>query len=466
MRQDAFLGLDIGGTGAKAGVYDAGGRPLGFGHATYQPVPLPHGHVEIPIADIERAARAAVRQAVRTSEARVRALAISSQGETFVSLDARGRPLHRAIVWYDARAQAEAKCLQRVMPDISAIAAAPKILWLRAHAPRIMARARRHLLLPDYFAWRLTGRAVTDPTTASSSGLYVDGETSYRSAALAAAGIPADFLAEIQPAGTPIARLQGGAARAWSLPADARLVTGTNDQYAGALGAGNSRPGILSVTTGTCLALVTLTRDPPRTVPPGLFVGGFPISPLFFLLAYAKTAGIVLDWFRREFCPGRTWAELERAARAVPPGSRGICVCPHFDGRISPAPDPRVRGAISGLALQHTAADIFRAMLESLCFVLRENVEFLEATGAPLRAIRAIGGGAKSDLLLQMMADVLGRTVERPRVTEAATLGAAMLAAFGAGRFPSLTAASQTLYRGGRRFRPQGKVHRAYMQLN
>ena len=456
-----YLGLDLGGTGAKAGVFDASGRLLGFGKVALTPTVSNDGRAEIPIERIYDAAAEAVREAVRTSGVEIRALAISSQGQTFVSLDADDKPLHPAIIWYDSRASEQAERMRqaasgaRPMPVIEAIATAPKVMWLRENYPELMRRARRYLLLPDYFNYLLTGEAVTDPSTASSTALYADDAPGYSPEALSAAGIAEASLAEIRPSGSAVARVRPEMANEWGLSDRTLVVVGANDQYTGALGAGNCRPGIISEATGTCLALVALTETPPKSVPAGMWLGRFPIGRYQFGLAYAKTAGVVLEWFNREFCPNKSLSELDELAASSPIGGNGVTVLPHFDGMVSPKPNPDTKGFICNLTLGSTLADIYRAILESLTFSLRENVEFLQDAGFEAGVIRSIGGGARSDFWLQMKADVTGLPVERPAVTEAAALGAAMLAAFGAGDFTSLEESSARLYKAQRVFAPE-----------
>ncbi len=379
-----------------------------------------------------------------------------------------------AILWYDARASVQADRmrqslhptrLQKTVPNVAAIDAAPKIMWLRECFPKQMARARRYLLLPDYFAYRLTGRAVTDPSTASSTALYVQDAADYCTEALAAAGIARSALAEIQRPGQPIARVLPESAKPWGLDATALFVTGTNDQYAGALGAGNCRTGIVSVTTGTCLALVTLAEALPQPLPSGLFGGRFPIPRYRYALAYSKTAGVVLEWFSRELGSGRSLRDLDEMASHVPIGSRGLMMLPHFDGMISPVSDPDARGAFLNLSLHHSCADMYRAILEALGYTLNENLELLRRSGFDVNAVRAIGGAAKSDFWLQMVADITGMPIERPVIAEAAVLGAVMLAAVGSGAFSSLEESSEAFYKRERIFEPQPERHAVYESL-
>jgi xylulokinase len=474
MKQKAYLGLDVGGTGAKAGVLDGEGRLLGFGHRPYHPQLTDEGHIEIPIQTIYEAARGAAASAIKESGARVVALSVVSQGQTFVCLDEQDEPLYPAIVWYDARAAEQAKRLSmalesshldEAMPYVSPIATGPKIMWLHDHFPALMARAKQYLLLPDYVAYRLTGSAVIDPCEASSTALYAEDAPDYCAAALAAAGIRKSELAEIRACGQPIGGVSRKSAEEWGMDTETLVVTGTNDQYSAALGAGNCRPGIVSVTTGTALALVTLTEHLPQPLPPGLLGGRFPIPRYQFALAFSKTAGVVLEWFHRELSPGESLQELDEMASRVPIGSRGVIMLPHFDGMISPVRDPDTRGAFLNLSLHHTRVEMYRATMEGLGCNLYENLELLRRCGFPIQAVRSIGGGAKSDFWTQMMADVTGFPIERPVFREAGVSGAAMIAAVGSGAFSSLQESSEALYNPGRVFDPHPDHHALYQEF-
>lgn len=471
MNSSYFVGLDLGGTGAKAAVYDNCGRLISSGYAGYMPVTSAEGYTEIPIEEIYNAARDAVRQATQGYSASIKAMAVSSQGQTFVSLDRHDRPLHNAIIWYDSRAQEEASIMQAAIdsvpstephPFAEAISSAPKILWLKNKYPEIMEKASLYLLLPEYFSYRLTGNAVTDPCTASSTGLYADDAKDYSETALSVAEIDKSQAARIQASGTAIGIVKDAAAEEFGLPDGVVLVTGTNDQYAGALGAGNSRPGIVTETTGTCLALVTLTEMLPSPLPVGLFGGRFPIAKYQFALAYSKTAGVVLDWYRKSFFADKSFDELNSAAEMTEIGSKGLTFLPHFDGTVSPIPNPNAKGFICDLTLNHSPADIYRSILESISFSLRENIDFLYDKGFNIDVVRSIGGGAKSDFWLQMKADVINVPVEKPKITEAATLGAAMLAAVGYGMYDSVAECSENFYHVDKIFEPNKSAHDEY----
>lgn len=471
MKAAGYLGLDLGGTGAKAGVFDQNGLPVALARVPFRPAGLTDGRVEMPIETIYSAVRLAARRAVRRSGLLIDAMAISSQGETFVPLDGNGRPLYPAILWYDNRAVEQCRRLQAAVnagassspaPAVEAICTGPKIMWLHENLPEVASKARCYLLLPAYLSYRLTGEAVLDPTMAVTTGLYADGSSGYHAEALQAAGVRPSQLPEIRPAGEAIGKVRPAAAQEWGLGPETKLVNGVNDQFAGALGAGNCRLGIVSESSGTCLALVALTERPLAALPPGVAGGRFPLAPYGYALSYVRTAGILLEWFRRQFRPSKTLAELEGLASSAPLGSRGVVVLPHFDGIVAPDQDPEARGFICNLSLDQTAADVYRAILESLACSLRQNLELLRAGGVDCSLIRSTGGGARSDFWLQMKADVTGLVVERSAFDEAATMGAAMLAAFGARRFGSLNEAVSAFFRSGRTFLPDDGARSQY----
>jgi len=437
----------------KAGVFGQDGKLLALSRRSFKPTISRDGHVDIPIDVVYKSARETVREAVGKSRAKILAMAVSSQGETFVTLDKDDHPLHNAIMWYDSRADRQAEELCSAVYSaagrkisIDAIMTVSKIRWLQEHRPAIMRKARRFILLPDYLAYRLTGLAAIDAHTAASTGLLMSDEDKYDPAVLEAGRIDLSQLSTILIPGTPIGKIKKTAAADWGLSPETLLVTGTNDQYAGALGAGNCRPGILSETSGTCLALVTLTKKQPRNLPAGLLGGKFPIPDHWFILAYSKTAGLVLDWFRKIVAAETSFEELNEAAKKVPVGSNGLCMVPHFDGMISPTPNQRMRGAFIGLSLHHGRAHMYRSILEALTFNIMANIQIMQSRGLNIEVIRSIGGGAANPLWRQIKADAAGLPVELPAVPEAATLGAAMLAAYGRGDFNSLEETSSRFY--------------------
>ena len=467
MTQPLAIGVDLGTTAVKAGAFSPDGRALGVASREFSLDSPAPGRLEFDADRYLALAFDCIREALRKANAPVRAVkavGFSSQAQTFVVVDALGRPVRPAVSWLDVRAEDEARELSaeaaRVGGEpIGAIESAPKLLWLRRHEPDAMSRASRVLLLPDYFIFRLTGRAVTDPVTASSTGFYDIRAGRWALPLVSACGLREEMLSEVLYAGEPAGCLTAEAVKELGLSADTVVAVGTNDQLVGAVGAGNVTPGCASMALGTALAIV-VTNDRPAGLPGPLGFGLHPVRGLYTALAFAKTSGIVLRWFRDTMTPGLSYEEIFREALTAPIGADGLVCLPHFAGTATPTFIASARGAFAGLTLTHTRAHLARAVVESLTFTIRENLELLAAAAGGVREVRTIGGGARSDAWLQMIADAAGVTVERPATTEAACLGAAVLGFVAAKVFPSVADGARAVYRAERRFVPDVS-HRA-----
>ncbi len=456
---DLFIGVDLGTTGVKVGLFDAAGSAADVWSREFRMDAPQAGFAEFDANAYMDLAMAGIREVLEKSGVRsdsVKGIGLSSQAQTFTVLDEANRPVRPAISWIDTRAEKEAEEL-----SINAVASGPKLLWLRRHEPHAMARARRLMLMPDYLIYRLTGEHVTDPVTAGSTGMYDHTSGQWAPELLEAVGLDADSVPAVRETGSVAGTLTKAAAGKLGLSTDAIVAVGTNDQCTGALGAGNAEPGIASIAMGTALAIFVTTK-PREHLPDGLRCSHHPVPGLVGLMAFAKTSGIVIRWFREKLAPDLDYDGLFAEAAAVPVGAEGVSALPHFSGTGTPTYDASVRGAFSGLSLAHGRAHMFRALVESLTFTIRENLELLTNAAGELQPPRMIGGGAQSDVWLQMIADATGRAIERPAVREAACLGAAELAMAAAGQFASVAEASLSLYRMERRFEPDTTARDAW----
>jgi len=470
-----YLTFDIGTTSLKTALISGDGRALAVHTEEYTfRAPRPDWAEMSPRAYWDAAVKGARAVMAQAGQPRVAAIGFSSQGQTFVPVDSSGSALHDAIVWTDNRAQEiadewEARWLSREAyrrisgyPWLPAGLMVFKIAWLRDHAPEAH-RAHKFLCLPDYLVYLMTGETATDHVIAQFSGLYDIRAGRWEPGLLSEVGVAECQLPTVMPSGTVAGRLRPEAADQLGLNAGVRVCVGANDQLAGAVGAGNVRPGIASETTGTSLALIATTPhmlDDERIV-----VGRHAAPDLFFGMTFANTSAIVLKWFRDLCGPGEDYDTFLADVESVPPGCDGLTVLPHFAGTILPTFDSTARGAISGLALGHTRAHIARAIMESCACVLWECIEPIAAHGMRVDTVRSLGGAARSDAWLQMKADLLGVPVERPACSDAASLGAAMLAATGLGQFASVREASDAWYRPSRMFEPVVSRRDAYQEV-
>lgn len=469
-----YLTFDLGTTALKTALLDGDGHLLALHTVEYTAASPRPDWAEMEPEIYWQAAVAGARAVFEAAELRsgqIGALGFSSQGQTFVPLDASDRPLHRAIVWVDKRAAALAEewCqtwfspeeyrrltgYPRVPPELTLF----KIAWLARHRPDAHA-ARRFLCLPDYLIRRLTGECATDYNLAQMTGMYDVETRAWAPQLLDAGGITADQLPPVHAPGTVVGTVLPCAAQELGIPPGVPVAVGANDQLAGALGAGNVRPGIVSETTGTALAAIATTAS--RLDDPRMYAGRHAVAGLWYAMPFANSSAIVLKWFRDLCASGEDYDAFLSAVGEVPPGCEGLSVLPHFAGAGSPTFNPRARGALVGLTLGHTRAHIARAIMESCACLLREVLEPLADHGLRLASVRSLGGAARSDLWLQMKADLLGLPVERPACPDAASLGAAMLAATGTRQFASVADAAAAWYRPDRVFEPEPALLDAY----
>jgi xylulokinase len=404
----------------------------------------------------------------------VAALAISAQGETLVPVDTGGRPLRDAIVWLDNRAQAEAAELaerfgsERVyevtgQPEMLAAWPAAKLRWLGAHEPDVVARTHKFLLIEDYLLWRLTGEYVTEGSLVTSTCYWDFREKRWWDDMLTEIGVDAGQLPTFVEPGSPVGPIPPDVAEELGLPADVVVCAGALDQACGAIGAGNVHDGGFSENTGAAIALCA-TLDGPRLDPDRQMPCHYHGLPDKYMFHTFTGGGIVLRWFRDAFCADMvdaaeeagddSYDRLTTMAAEVAPGADGLLMLPHLQGAMAPENNDDARGVLVGLTLRHGRGHVARAIMESIAFVVRRNVESMRRLGVPIEGIRALGGGSRSSLWKQIEADVLGLPVTTMRQADAGALGAAMLAGIGIGWWADIDEATAAAVCESRTFEP------------
>ncbi|HUS80275.1 MAG TPA: FGGY-family carbohydrate kinase, partial [Armatimonadota bacterium] len=221
----------------------------------------------------------------------------------------------------------------------------------------------------------------------------------------------------------------------------------SNDQLNGAVGVGNVRPGIASGTVGTAMAVITSYE-----MPKGQDASAHPGRGLAYKLCFAKCTGMLLTWLRDTLAPGESYEALLAEAAEVAPGCEGLTCLPHFSGTATPTFRSDVRGGFVGLTLGHGRGHLVRAVAEAVCFTARDALELTAREARAPAELRMLGGATRSELWMQMMADVVGLPLQVPRCGEAPVLGAAIFAGVACGRFGSMVEGADTCYRPGRTF--------------
>jgi sugar (pentulose or hexulose) kinase len=455
------LAIDLGTTAVKCALYSTRGAEVAASTREYELMTPAPGHVEVEVEVYWSAITACLADLWRdagTQRGEVASLAISAQGETLVPVDESGRALRPAIVWLDNRAAVEsAELAERFpadelyartgQPEMLAAWPAAKLLWITRHQPQVAERTAYYLLIEDYLLLRLTGEIVTEGSLATSTCYWdIDAKT-WWPAMLEAIGVRRDQLPTVVEPGSPVGPVLGAVADELGLDRTTVVCAGALDQACGAIGGGTIAPGGFSENTGAAVAICSTLagpgRDPAGVVP----VHYHGIADTYMFHTFSG-GGIVLKWLRDELCEpqvaqarreGRSaYDVLGELAATVPAGADGLLMLPHLQGAMAPENNEDARGVLMGLTLQHTRAHVVRALLEGICFVVRRNVEAFSAAGVPTHQVRSLGGGARSAVWKQMEADVTGLPVLTTRQPDAGALGAAILAAVGAGEFATI----------------------------
>jgi xylulokinase len=377
------------------------------------------------------------------SLAAVQAVTFATQTNSFVLLDTACRPLTPIILWPDIRAAGIEEEFRRLcaLPGFTATTGIPaltrqfmaaKLLWIQRHAPQAWKRTAKICLISDYLTLLLTGQHVTEAGTAGLTGLLDIHHLRWWPELLARLNIPSGLLPQVVRAGSdlgpislraanPIAEVSG-----FGLSPHCHFVVGCLDQYAGAIGAGNVRPGSVSETTGTVLATVRCADQFQAAAAPGVFQGPAFAKDLYYQMVFGEVSANYLEWYRRQLPDRPDFIWLAAQAARIAPHKTGLRL--RSDVPLSAADSGSTVGEVfEGLTPAHTPGHVVRCIMETVAAALREQVMALSRGSWPAE-IRSAGGGARSDLWLQIKADTLEMPVRATECPEPTCLGASMLA--------------------------------------
>lgn len=480
-----LMGLDIGTTALKAALFDTKGGLLAVTTQEYTLITPQVNFVEesgeVYWAAFQ-AAMADLKQKHPMSREDEIALAISAQGETLFFLDEDGNLLRNAIVWMDNRAMEEAQTLKDRFGDETCYQVtgqvsfepcwpASKILWVKRNEPEVFAKTAKFLLIEDYFIYRLTGKFATEGSLVCSSTYWDIVRKVYWPEMLDFLGIQEDQLPPVLESGVAVGKILPEIARELGLPEKLTVCTGALDQAAGAIGAGNIREGMFSETIGAALAVCAPVShpvfDPNRRMPLHYFA-----VPDTYMIHTFTNGGMTLRWFRDKFCPVEMEAQelglddaynmISKQVAQVPAGSEGLVMLPHLAGSNAPDVNAKAKGVWFGFTLQHTRAHFMRAVMESLGYIVRRNIDALADMGIQVKEIRSLGGGSKSAVWNQIKSDICQIPLETVTSVEAASLGAAVLAGKAVGIFDDIQTAVDSMVQVKNRTQPDAGKKSVY----
>jgi xylulokinase len=393
------------------------------------------------------------------------------------------RPLRRALLWNDQRTGRECEEItaraggrQRLIELVANPAltgfTAPKILWVRDHEPRIFARTR-HILLPkDYIRHRMTGEYATEVSDASGTLLLDVVHRAWSDRLLSILQIDKSLLPRVHESHEVSGALTKEAAGALGLAAGTPVAGGGGDQAAGAVGNGIVKRGIVSASLGTS-GVVFAHADQPARDPQGrVHTMCHAVPGKWCVFGCMLSAGGSLQWLRNTLASAEIaeakrrkidpYVLMTKQAERAPAGSDGLFFLPYLTGERCPHPDPAARGGWIGLTAHHTAAHLYRAVMEGITFGMRDALRIMQEMDIPIREVRASGGGARSEFWRQMQADIYGKPVVMTNASEGPAYGAALLAGVGIGAFAGVEEACRASIRVTARLAPRRKTSAFY----
>ena len=480
-----FLGIDVSTTATKALILAADGGIVGIGVSEYgyeTPQPMwSEQHPDLWWEGTIRAIKSAVQNAAENHGSEfdpslIASIGLTGQMHGLVLLDAQGQVLRKAILWNDQRTGHQCDQIHqrvgkaRFIQTTGNVAltgfTAPKILWVKDHEPEIYGRIA-HILLPkDYVRLQLTGEYAMDKADGAGTVLMDIANRDWSPDLLEALEIDPQWMPQLYEGTEITGHITGSAAHKTGLADGTPVVAGGGDQSAQAVGVGAVSSGIVALTLGTSGVIFTST-DEAFIEPEGkLHAFCHAVPGKWHLMGVMLSAAGSLRWYRDRFAPGQAFDDLLAPAAAIPPGSEGLLFLPYLTGERTPYPDPYARGAFVGLTVRHDLAHCTRAVLEGVAFGLRDCFALLQSAGVEaIEQVRVSGGGAKSPLWRQILANVLNAELVTVNTTEGAAYGAAILAGVGTGHWSSVAEACQALIQITDAVIPQPEAVAAYQHL-
>jgi xylulokinase len=477
---EALLGIDLGAGSLKVSAVAPDGRLLGEASHTIETAIPAFGWAEQDPESWWQALRTALPRALAAAGVGpdgVLGIGVSAGAHIPVLLDEADRVIRPAILWSDQRSAAEAKelhdragaailatSLNRVNPTWTLA----MLLWLKRHEPESARRARRLMMAKDYLRFRITGTWETDYSDAVGALMADDRTRSWSPDLARLIEWPMETLPPLVQPDQVVGGVTAEAAAALSLTPGTPVVCGSNDTTVEFFGVGAIRPGMAAIKLATAGVLFLATEGP--VVKPPISCYPHIVPGMYYLATGTNSCASAHRWLRDHMflAPGgdgsAAFAEMDRLAGTVPPGSEGLIFHPYLQGERAPYWDPLLRADFIGLTMRHGRAHFARAAYEGIAFSIRDLLETAKGFGLEFGPTRLIGGGSRSQTWRQIIADVTGLVIEKPEHGDA-SYGAALLAGIGIGAFASPEDAVARCVRIAGRAEPDPARHRFYTEL-
>ena len=469
-----FLGIDLGSTEIKSGIFDEKGNTISYScNGFLEKSELGSEKIEVPqekIWDtIKRSLVDTILKLNKEEKESIISLSISSHTDTTFIVDKKGRDIRPSIVWLDSRGFKEIKKIRSNFdiektykitgqPEPSPMVFANRIYWLASNEPENFKKAYKFLQIFDFVLFKLTGEFISEPTINDGSYLFDINTKKYYRPMLDFIGIDEDRLPRIVDAKTNLGKISIKAAEELGLSKNIEIIVGAMDQNCSAVGAGNCENDMITETTGTVLAVLKNIDKPFYDFKAKIPCYNQIFDNKYCLLPWTNSGGLLLKWFKDNFIDifsdDTEYSFMDILAEKISAGSEGLITIPFIDGVYTPFNNPDARAVFFSIGLKHGMGHFCRSILESSAYMLKLYLNLFEKVGFSVKEIRCIGGGSKSRLWNQIKSDVTGvmiRTLSNP---QSSLLGSAMIAAVGSGVYNNLLEASDNMVKISESFIP------------
>jgi xylulokinase len=478
----SLLGIDVGTTGCKSGLFSQDGHLLASAYEEYDFSRPEPGWAQLDSVVVWEQVKRTIRAvAANASTDPIQAVSVSSLGEAMVPVTQDRQILGPSILNFDVRGEEYLPGLSDIIENerlyringntLGNHYGLTKLKWIQQHQPEVYERTWKFLLWGSFIPFMLGAEPAVDYSLANRTLLFDVDRCIWSDELLKLTGLDRAKLPDVVPAGTVIGQVSGQMAHELGLPANVAIVAGGHDQCLNAVGCGVIQPGRAMYGMGTYLCAVpvfTQRHEPAAMMRLGLNTEHHAAPGQYVNFIYNQ-GGSIVKWFRDTYAAIER-REAQRSGRDIyadliaemPKGPSSILALPHWSTTGPPQFISNSSGVLVGLRFETTRGDILKGLIEGITFYLRECLETLPQVGIEVADYCAVGGGSKSDVWLQMTADILGRPFVRPSVNESGILGAAIIAGAGCGVFPSLEAGVEVMVELDRTFEPNQRMHQIY----
>lgn len=462
-------GLDVGTTGCKLTLYNDKGEFLYNSYKEYE-INRKNGEHEINANEIFDAVFFVFSDCAKKYE--ISSVGVTTFGETFTVLDENDEVLLPSMLYTDPRGDTEYNDLCRALGEdrliyISGVKphqmySLPKIMWIKNNCPEIFSKIKRILLMEDFIVYKLTGNACIDYSLAARTMAFDIRKKCWSDEILGAAEIDKKLFSDIVAPFNVAGSVKKEIKEKLGIDYDIKIVNGAHDQVASAIGAGVLDAGQAVDGTGTVECVTPVFDKIPEHKT--LYDEGYSVVPYIFpdtyvCYALSFTGGAVIKWFKDNFCPDMSYKELDASVNENP---TGILVMPHFSGAANPYMDNGSKACITGLSLENTKEDFYKALMEGVTYEMKVNTDHLESFGICPEKLYATGGGATSKVWLQIKADILDKPVVALTAKEVGACGTCMIAGVALGIYKDLYEAKKYFVKEGKTFYPDENKSKIY----